>query len=202
MKLYFFMNYDNVQARLETIYASIDQKYSYGSDAINVMHEKIEKEGNLYKLTISFFNPADEPKVLNQINSVIANLANIKDCLKQKLEKRGDDPKIIENEIDNSIDLQLILDLSNQEKHGYPLTKTRRSKKDPLIKNISRSIGPSNKPDNIKVERSDGAAVLNVMAFITAEITDSGGNLLCRLDDLIENALTKWENVIKKYNII
>lgn len=91
--------------------------------------------------------------------------------------------------------------MANQEKHGYPLTKTRRSQKDPLIKNVSRSLMRSNKPDNIRVERSDGAAIQNAMVSITADITDSNGNLLCQLDDLIENALNNWEGIIKKYNI-
>jgi len=197
----FFMNYNDIQSRLKAIYTSIDQQYSYGADALNTMHTEMDKEGNQFKLTISFYNPADESKVLNQINNIISNLANIKDCLKRKLEDRGDNPQTIESEIDNSTDLQIIIDLANQEKHGYPLTKTRRSQKDPLIKNIGRSLRPSNKPDNIRVERSDGAAIQNVMTSITADITDSNGNFLCRLDDLVENALNDWEGIIKKYNV-
>ncbi|MFH2136741.1 MAG: hypothetical protein ABII19_03900 [Patescibacteria group bacterium] len=195
------MNYNDIESRLKIIYTSIDQQYSYGVDALNETCTKIDNEADRWKLTISFYDPSEEPKVLNQINSVISNLANIKDCLKQKLKERGDDPKVIESEIDNSTDLQLILDLANQEKHGYPLTKTRRSQKDPLIKNISRSLTPSNKPDNIRVEKSDGSAILNAMTSITAEITDYTGNLLCHLDDLVENALNIWEQIIKKYNI-
>jgi hypothetical protein len=195
------MNYNNIQSRLKAIYTSIDQQYSYGADALNAMHTELDKNGNQFKLTISFYNPNDEPKVLNQINNIISNLANIKDCLKRKLEDRGDNPQMIESEIDNSIDLQLIIDLANQEKHGYPLTKTRRSKKDPLIKNIGRALGPSNKPDNVRVERSDGAAIQNAMTSITADITDFNGSLLFQLDDLVENALINWERIIKKYNI-
>ena len=196
------MNYNDIQSRLKIIYASIDQQYSYGDDALDTTCTKVDDGADGWKLTISFYDPVEEPKVLNQINSIISNLANIKDCLKQKLKERGEDPKAIESEIDNSTELQLILDLANQEKHGYPLTKTRRSQKDPLIKNISRSLRPSNKPDNIRVERSDGAAILNAMTSITADIADSNGNLLCQLDDLVENALNNWEQIIKKYNII
>ena len=191
------MNYNNVQNSLKKIYSSIGEQFSYGHDALDTTHTEIKDNS----VSISFFNPNDEPKVLNQINSVIANLANIKDCLKQKLKQRGDDPKIIENEINNSPYLQVILDLSNQEKHGYPLTRTRRSGKDPLIKNIGRSLSPSNKPDNIRYENSDGSALVNFMAKITADITDSQGNILYRLDDLVENALNAWEQIIKKYSI-
>ena len=59
----------------------------------------------------------------------------------------------------------------------------------------------SNKKDNITITRSDGAAIHNCMTTIVAEITDSKGNLLYYLDDLINNALNDWENIIKKYNI-
>lgn len=190
-----------MQSRLKAIYASVNQQYSYGADALNTMYSKTDRDGNKFKTTISFYDPSDEPKVLNQINNIISNLANIKDCLKNKLEVRGDNPQVIEDEINNSLYLQLILDLSNQEKHGYPLTKTRRSQKDPLIHNVGRVLTVSNKPDNIRVERSDGAAVQNVMTQTTADITDSNGNLLCKLDDLIENALSSWESIIKKYHI-
>ena len=51
------------------------------------------------------------------------------------------------------------------------------------------------------ITRSDGAIIKNCMGTIVADITDAEGNLLYRLDDLIENALSAWENVIKKYNI-
>lgn len=191
------MDYNNVQTRLEKIYSSVGEQFSYGHTALDLAHTEVKDNS----ISFSFFNPDDKSKVLNQINSVVANLANIKDCLKKKLEQRGDDPKIIENKINNSQYLQIILDLSNQEKHGYPLTKTRRSDKDPLIKNIGRALSPSNKPDNVRYEKSDGSAIMNVMVKITADITDSQGNLLYRLDELVENSLNFWEQIIKKYNI-
>lgn len=191
------MDYNDVQARLEKIYLSVGEQFSYGHDALDTAYTEVRDNS----ISFSFFNPKDKSKLLNQINSIIANLANIKDCLKKKLEQRGDDPKIIENEINNSMYLQIILDLSNQEKHGYPLTKTRRSRKDPLINNIGRALSPSNKPDNIRYEKSDGSTIMNAMVKITADITDSQGNILYRLDDLVENALNFWEEIVKRYNI-
>jgi len=191
------MDYNSTESRLKKIYSSMDQQYTYGAAALDAMHTEITDK----QVTISFSSPDEEPKILNQINNIIYNLSNIKDCLKKNIKKRGDDPKVIESEINNSINLQLVVDLANQEKHGYPLTKTRRSKKDPLIKNIGRSLGRSNKPDNIRVVRSDGALIQNAMTSITANITDSHGNFLCRLDDLVNNALKDWETIIKKYNI-
>jgi hypothetical protein len=191
------MDYNDIQIRLGKIYASIGEQFSYGHAALDTTHTEIKDNS----ISISFFNPIDESQVLNQINNIIANLANIKDCLKNRLERRGDNPKIIEDEINKSSHLQVILDLANQEKHGYPLTTTRRSGKDPLIKNVGRALSVSNKPDNIRYEKSDGSAIMNAMVKIRADITDSQGNILFRLDDLVGNALDIWEQTIKKYNI-
>jgi len=194
------MDYNDIQTRLELIYASMGEQFTYGQAALETTHTKIESEGNERSISISFFNPDHKPKVLNQINSIISNLANLKDCLKRKVKLQGYNPKVIEDEINNSLYLQIILDLSNQAKHEYPLTETRRSGKDPLIKNISRTLSPSNKPDNIRHERTDGSAMMNMMVKITADITDSQGNHLYRLDDLVEGALSAWEQIIDKYN--
>lgn len=192
------MDYNDIQKRLQKLYSSIGEQYLYHDDALDTFHSEQSDEG---WVMFSFFNPKDEPKLLNQINNIIANLANIKDCLKRILRNSRQDENVIENEINNSTHLQLILDLANQEKHGYPLEKIRRSKKDPLIKNVGRLLTPSNKPDNITIRRSDGSAIKNMMAITTADITDGQGNLLCRLDFLIENALNDWDIIIKKYNI-
>ena len=194
------MNYDNAQHRLRLIYASIKQKHDYGIAAIERVNTRIEGE-KIRTVTISFFNKNEEPEVLNQINNVISNLSNLKDCLKNILKKKGKDGKIIEKEIDNSIYLQLVIALSNQEKHGYPL-KNRRSKKDPQIKNINRGFTASDRADNLLVKKSDGSSMKNCMVKIIADITDNNGNFLYRLDDLVENALSDWEKIIKKYNII
>ena len=195
------MNYNDVQTRLEMIYASIGEQFTYGQAALETTHTEVKSEGKERSISISFFNPDDKPKVLNQINSIISNLANLKDCLKRKIKQQGEDPKVIEDEINDSPYLQVILDLSNQVKHGYPLTMTRRSGKDPLIKNVGRTLSPSDKPDNIRHERNDGSAMMNMMVKITADITDPQGNLLYRLDDLVEGALSAWEQTVEKYNI-
>ncbi|PIR76340.1 MAG: hypothetical protein COU32_02550 [Candidatus Magasanikbacteria bacterium CG10_big_fil_rev_8_21_14_0_10_42_10] len=195
----FFMNYNEVQSKLRLIYSSINHQNEYQELALKRMKSD-GTIGNEALIVISFYDEKEEPDVLNQINNVISNLAHIKDCLKNNLTERGDDNKIIEAEIDNSLPLQLIIDLANQQKHSYPL-KNKRSQKDPLIKNIGRALCVSDKPDNIIYKGPNGSQMKNCMTKIIAEITDSKGIFLCYLDDLINDALNDWENIIKKYNI-
>ena len=194
------MDYNNVNIRLKRIYASINQKNKYGLEVLAGMHnETIKEPDGGFQVIFSFGNDID---TLNQIQNVISNLANLKDILKDCMEEQGKDKQIIENEIDKSIALQLILDLSNQEKHGYPLEKIRRSKKDPLIKNIRTAISPSDKPDNVRYSGPGGSAAYNVMISIRADIVDSTDQHLFTLDELLNQAIKDWENIIKIFGII
>ena len=63
--------------------------------------------------------------MINKIFIIFYNLASLKDNIKNCLEKKGLDKNLIEIEINNSLHLQVLIDIVNQEKHGYPLKKTK-----------------------------------------------------------------------------
>lgn len=194
------MDYSDINTRLDRIYASVDQKNKYGIDALTSVRTKYTKgPGSTFQFSIVFGEEGETPVNLNQIHTIISNIANLKDCLKSAMIKQDKDGELIEQDINNSTFLQLILDLSNQEKHGYPLTRVRRSKKDPQIKNISGALTVSNKPDGITYVGSDGARVQNMMVTVVADITDSGGARICSLDELVDGAISAWEKAIDKH---
>ncbi|OGY40360.1 MAG: hypothetical protein A2570_03740 [Candidatus Brennerbacteria bacterium RIFOXYD1_FULL_41_16] len=171
----------------------------YGGEVLAGMHTETRRGYNgKFTLAISFGN---QENTQNQIQSVISNLANLKDILKAQMQARKKSEQPIEDEIEESWALKLILDLSNQEKHGYPLKRSKRSKKDPMISNIQTSMGPSDRPDNVIYTASDGAKALNVMISIHADIVNSNGIDICTLDRLINQAVSDWENVIKKFDL-
>ncbi|MDD5012950.1 MAG: hypothetical protein PHI45_03070 [Candidatus Pacebacteria bacterium] len=196
------MDYNDVNSRLERLYSSIDKQYE--SDVLEHMQTKIEKkEGDTFTMTIDFNAKLNENEDVNRINSIIAGLANLKDHLKTKLKLKGGNPQNIEDEINNDLPLQLILDLNNQEKHGYPLLN-KRSGKDPKITDISKGLSP--KPGVIATafikDPITGAGHTNNMAIvITARVVDGDGNLLYYLSDLIDKTLNSWEAIIDKYNL-
>ncbi len=88
--------------------------------------------------TRTTFGKSDENSYLNNIMIILHNLANIKDNLIKSLEAKGKTKqqakRIVEDEINSSLHLQVLIDMVNQEKHGYPLTLHIRSHKNPLIK--------------------------------------------------------------------
>lgn len=196
------MDYNDTNSRLERLYLSINQKFE--DDVFEHIQTRQITEGNQVTISVTFDAKHNENETINRINTIVSNLANLKDHLKVKLSKKREDPQKIEDEINNSIELQLILDLNNQEKHGYPLTKTRRSNKDPKITNISKAISPKPnvKPTAFIRNPVTGAGYTNNMAIvITADVVDNQGNLLYDLSNLIDKSLSIWESIITKYNL-
>ncbi len=195
------MDYNDINLRLKRLYQSLEQRFE--TDVFGSTQTKHTKEGKTFSVTISFDAKYDEHETFNRINTIISNLANLKDHLRARLKAQGGDPKRIEDEINESPPLQLVLDLSNQEKHGYPL-KTRRSKKDPKIINVSKGISakPGVRATGIITDPITGASHSNNMVVvITAEVVDGQGKYICSLNDLVDRSLAAWEAVIAKYNL-
>ena len=199
------MDFNNIKSRLERIYSSINKRFEEDHGESIKVETKGTDKGKIVKGTtfkVSFDRNKKESDTLNKVFLILHNLANLKDHLKNILNKRADDPQVIEKEINNSIYLQVVLDLSNQEKHGYPLTKTRRSLKDPLIKNIQYSMLVTAGLSSFSIDLLSGQSkTANCPIVIDADIFDSKGNHMFRLDELIDNAMADWEAMIKKFKI-
>jgi len=193
------MDFNNIKKRIERIYASINERFDNDLEK----HINIEKKvtDSFQSFKVSFDKKQKEAEISNKIISIIHNLANIKDNLKNKLKGRGDDPNLIEQEINNSLPVKIVIDLSNQEKHGYPLTKYIRSYKNPQICNIESILRISNgefmfDPITEQINSSGGCGIA-----IKADINDGQGNFICRLDKLIDDVIVEWGKIINKYNI-
>ena len=196
------MDYDDIDSRLKRLHLSVNQRFE--TNVFEHTQSKQTNDGKLFTVTISFDAKHDENETINRINTIISNLANLKDHLKTKLKQQGGDESDIENEINQSLPLQLVLDLHNQEKHGYPLTKIRRSQKDPKIINVSKGISsrPGMRATKFIRDRATGAGHTDNMAVvITGEVVDGQGNLLYGLNDLIDKALSAWEVIMAKFNL-
>ena len=197
------MDYNDINSRLKRLYTSIDQRYE--DDVLQHMQTRTEsKEDGKFTIIIDFNRKHDENETINRINGIVSSLANLKDHLKKKMEERSGNSQAIEDEIDKELPLQLILDLNNQEKHGYPLTKSRRSGRDPKIVNIAKAISLRQGVKATAFIRNPitGAGATDNMAIvITAEVVDGNGNNLYYLNDLIDKSLNAWEKIVTKYKL-
>lgn len=196
------MDYNDIKSRLERTFISLNERFD--EDVNKYTNVELWENRKGFSLT---FGKTDENILTNKIISILHNLASLKDNLKNCLRNNKYDPQIIEDEINNSLHLQVLIDIVNQEKHGCPLTKNIRSFKNPVIKNLTHSFTLGNKKaGSTEINFLENGTIIShgipPAMFIDAEIHDDKGNLLFRLDPLVETCYTKWEFLAKKYNCI
>lgn len=193
------MDYNDIKARMERTFSSINERFD---EDIN-KHTNVElwKNGKGFSLT---FGNTDKDVILNKIFTILHNLSSLKDHLKLCLKKNGYDSKLVELEIDKSIHLQVLIDIVNQEKHGAPL-KRPRSNKNPVIDEPTNNFRLARKMGDVtEINFTNEGKVIShgspPTMFIDAIIRDDKGNLLFRLDELVETSFNKWLEIAKKYN--
>ncbi|WP_264559243.1 hypothetical protein [Flavobacterium sp. N2270] len=184
------MDFNNLEQRLSILYKAINLHYSFYKPVVPETEEYVENGKRHLKVTFGggSINTDEKLEVYNRMILVIHHLANIKDNVKKYLADRNLDDKVVESRINSSMHLSIITDLSNSEKHGYPLTKTRRSKLDPKITNI-REAWNINYPLS-KVFYNP----MNSNIEFTADIVDFNDNIISDFNELIEKAIENWED--------
>lgn len=206
------MDYNDFSERLKKTLNSLNGRFD-DDIAVYVTHEKNEtiNPDNTKTTEISYnynFGKDDKETIINRIFIILYNLVSLKDHLKNSLHKKGISANVVEDEINNSLHLQVLIDIVNQEKHGYPLKKTNRSNKNPLIigacqvlqtsvpARVENSVsGLMFTPSGIQLV-GDGAQKIK----IDAEITDGDKNRLFSLDELIETSYEKFLALALKHN--
>jgi hypothetical protein len=194
------MDVNDITSRLEIILTALDSRI----DDNYKSHIKIEFNGEA--VTSILPGKDDKPTIEFKILSILHLLATPKDHLKKRLEKNGDDPKVVERVIDSSIHLKVLIDLVNADKHGYP-TKSNRSKKNPVIKNASQGLRNNNDGKPIVVMMSPNGELETVhgkppSVVLSAGIFDDKKNFLFDLDTLVETSYYHWVTIAKMYNCI
>lgn len=205
------MDYNDFSDRLRRTLNSLNARFN---DDIEVFVEKEEKEtinpDNSITRTISIsysFGKESYETIMNKIFIILYNLSSLKDHLKNALKVKGVNQQEVEDEINNSLHMQVLIDIVNQEKHGSPLYKTNRSNKNPKIMDARQSliITATATPENSKTQSAIFFTQTGIQQVgngsqkmaITAKIVDGDNNLLFHLDELLE---TSYENFLKIAN--
>jgi len=157
-----------------------------------------------------FHGGLSDDELSNQAHTVIHNIANLRDHLRRWAAQNGQDKAKVDQTIDNSLDLQIVQDLSNNDKHGYPPRDGGRSGKSPRLIEINRvmrlqtqakkgsmiamTIGASGVPKFI----GDGSA----KAVVTAEVVDNARNRIGDLYEIANKAIEAWERLLVDFGLI
>ena len=112
------MDYNDFSSRLKRTISSLNGRFDE-EVAVYVNYSQNENESSFSIIA----GNDDEETIINKIFIILYNLSSLKDHLKNHLKGKNINPQIIEDEINNSLHLQILIDIVNQEKHGYPLKK-------------------------------------------------------------------------------
>ena len=202
------MDFNDIELRLKRIYASIDRRFDSDIDRhVDISITDVNGSSNKF-LEINFCKQNQGPSALNDIMTIIDNIAKLKDHLKNIMKSGNLNPDIVEKEIDGSLELSIIIDLANKDKHGDPLTKSNRSKRSPRIENLRSGLRvngrgiyktPAITLDGRITGQSEKEGDCRVV--LSADIVDEQGNVLTNLDLLIDSAMKKWEELIEKHGL-
>lgn len=192
------MDFNNLALRLERVYAAIGDK----ADGEIQKYVKFTIVGDVddpkHTVVFSFDNGQSESKTTNIVFVIIEHLAKLKDHLKTKL---GSRKNLVEDKINDSFELQLIMDLSNAEKHGYPLN-TERSNRSPRLQSISTALViPPQEEIAINLRTGEVVEPGKCRIEVQAEVVDKAGEFICRWPRLVDKATKEWEHFIHEHNL-
>jgi hypothetical protein len=193
--------------RISRIYAAIGAIEEADPHKLNAT---VIQTGNVKAVFQDFRGGFSDDELSNQAHSVIHNIANLRDHLRRWAGQNGRDKAKVDQTIDNSLDLQIVQDLSNNDKHGYPPRDGGRSGKCPQLIEINRvmrlqiqakkgsmiamTIGAGGVPKFI----GDGSA----KAVVTGEVVDNAKNRIGDLYEIANKAVEAWERLLVDFGLI
>ncbi|MBA5872237.1 MAG: hypothetical protein GDA68_19900 [Nitrospira sp. CR2.1] len=198
---------DELLDRLHRCYAAIDAAVEGDLSKFPPKIIAGEKQFGLYQ---DFLDGLTEPQISNLAHTLIHNIANLRDHLRRWAGKNGLDQKDIERTIAGCAALQMIIDLSNNDKHGYPSRDGGHSKRSPKLLDVKRvlrmSAGPVAglgiaivfMPTGPKQIASGGGFS---QVLVTGSVVDGSGAPLGDLYELGIEALKAWERQFAAFGI-
>ena len=185
------MDYNNIEDRIKRLYGTIGEKIVYPPESI--MRHDLKEGKKTFSIEIKFgkseMSDDEKSNFIQKSINIIHSLANLKD----NLGKYFSNQQMVEDHINGSISLKIIVDLSNIEKHTYPLTGNKgrgRSHLQPRIENERKEIVPHVIIDGLFYD------IMSINTFPEADITDINHCFIDSLSNIIKNALTSWEDLI------
>ena len=189
------MNYNDIKSRIDRTFVAINAKID--NDIEKHTHYHFYEKNGEQRVTVTYGTEVEKELIL-PIMSIIHLLATLKDHIKNSLKEKGHDPLLVERTIDESIHLQILIDIDNQDKHGTNLRRSR-SNKSPVITDVHQGFYMGSKVYDIEgnIINENGLPTIAIKALIK----DGDGSILFYLDEMIEICYSKWIEIIKKYQL-
>lgn len=146
----------------------------------------------------------DGAELSNLAHTLIYNIANLRNHLIKWAVQTGKSKENINEAFTQSLELRIIQDLSDNDKHGYPSRSGGYSKLCPQLVNINRImqlktqakkgsiIGMTSGTGGIPKIFGDGTA----KAIITGDVVDNKNNRIGDLHEIATKAVEVWEQLL------
>ena len=193
--------------RIRRIYAAIGASEERD---LSKLSAKVFDTGRVHGVFQDFSGGMSEEEFANIAHSLIHNIANLKDHLKKWAARNGKDKSKVDQAFKESTALQVIQDLSNNDKHGPPTRDAGRSGVSPRLVEPRRILRMTTKgergsgvamtfgPGGVPKVSGSGTAV----AVVTGDIVDKDGKSIGDLHATASEAVTRWLEVATELGAI
>lgn len=149
----------------------------------------------------------NDAELSNLAHMLISNIANLHDHLRKWAVKNGKDKEKVNEAFNQSLELRIIQDLSDNDKHGYPPRNSGYSKKRPHLVDINRvmQLKPQAKKGSSAVMTLGANGVPKFLgdgthkAIITGNVVDNKNNRIGDLHEIATKAVEAWEQLLTDF---
>lgn len=201
-----------LEERFRRVYAAIGEAFSRNpDDYVRVTEQRV---GNQIAARITFDGGRSKEQLKNDAIFAVASVANLKDHLRCFAKKAGKNPDDVDATIEGSLDLAVLLDLNDSEKHGdggrgpgkWSALRPRISGVTKALRFTGGTTPPSFKITLIPGERkfySDPQVEGETAAVISADVVDENGNKIGDGDliRMIEAGLKAFEQMLTMWGV-
>ncbi len=200
------MTTDDLILRVQRLYASIG---ATEETEISKFAPKIINNGHRKGFYQDWSGGLSEADLSNVAHSLIHNIANLRDNLRRWAARNGKDKTQVDTTFNNSRALQVIMDLSNNDKHGYPPRNGGYSGKSPKVGKVERFMQMTTRAEKGSSVRliftSDGLPKVSgdgtAKVIISGDILDRDDNKISDLHEITLEAIKTWESVLSDFGV-
>ena len=197
---------DELIHRVKRIYEAIGALEEHDLEKLRAVEVRTEKLTFVHQ---DFSGGQSIEKLSNIAHSLIHNIANLRDYLRRWAVQNGNQKGKVDETFRNSLALQIVQDLSNNDKHGYPPRDGGCSGRSPKIGEVHRIMQLATRPEKGSwvtmtlgrggIPRISGTG--SGRAIITADVWDRDGKRLGDLHEIAEEAVQAWEQLLKEFGV-
>lgn len=194
---------DDIFKRLNRVYTAVNETVELD---LNKFPPKVTTGEGLFGIEQDFLGGLSAEQIENLAHSMIANIANFRAHLERHAKGRDGGAAAALDVLDKAQEFQIIKDLFNNEKHGYPPKDGGYSGLSPRLEDVNRVMRLTTAPrKGAGVAVTLGPKGMRVMAhegggatvIITGKIVDHNGSHVGELRDVGLRALDACDQALR-----